>query len=202
MDYPQIEGTNNRPILNLNRQIKDLVTRTYRWPLSRPTKKDLLYYSKWPKVFNTVNLEYDIVLADDRLLSIYFMAYQYGIGAAHSVHQSFTVNYDFESHRRLVLVDLFKPGAKFLQIISQRCIENLSKDAPYLKEDSYFSEGLRPKARNFESWNITRRGVRINFDACKVNGCASGDLIVEIPLDQFNRLVKPNGPLSRIVATQ
>lgn len=197
-EYPQIEGTNDRAVVALNRQIKDVVTKTYLWPVSRPTKEDLALYAKWPGVSNSVDMDYDVVLATDELLSIYFIGRHYGIGAAHSVHASFTVNYDFKSHRRLTLASLFKPGSNYLDVISRKCLEDLSKDNPYLKTDSYSSQLLAPRAKNFESWNITAHGLRINFDACKVNACAAGDLSVEIPFDQFAGFIKSSGPLARI----
>ncbi|MGH9959507.1 MAG: hypothetical protein ACREBC_20665, partial [Pyrinomonadaceae bacterium] len=78
VDYPQIEGTKNPAILNLNRQMKDLVTKKYQWSLRPPTKKDVRHYVKWPGVFNSVDMEYDVVLATDEVLSIYLMAYHYG----------------------------------------------------------------------------------------------------------------------------
>jgi hypothetical protein len=192
--YPQIEGTNDRAIVILNRQIKALVTKTYSWPLNRPTKKDLTYYAKWPDVYNSVDMEYDVVLANDELLSIYFIGYHYGIGAAHSVHESFTVNYDLKSHRTLTLGNLFQPGAKYLDVISRRCIDTLSKDDRYVKEQPQV-DYLLPKSKNFGSWNVTERGLRFNFDACAVKSCAEGDLTVEIPFNEFRGLLKSDGPL-------
>lgn len=76
--YPQIEGTKDHGILKLNRRIKDLVTKHYEWPLIPPTKEDLHHYEKWPGVFNSVDLDYEVVLATHTLLSIYFEVYSYG----------------------------------------------------------------------------------------------------------------------------
>jgi hypothetical protein len=194
VDYPEIEGTIDPAILSLNLEIKHLVTKTYSWPVKRPTKKDRVYYAKWPDVSNTVDIEYDVVLANDQFLSIYFIGYHYGIGAAHSIHESFTVNYDLKSHRMLTLGQLFKPGAKYLEVVSRRCIDTLSKDDPYVKEQPQVGY-LLPKSKNFASWNITERRLRFNFDACEVKGCADGDLTVEIPFNEFDGLLKSRGPL-------
>ncbi len=196
VDYPQIKGTKNLAILNLNRQIRDLVSKKYRWPLGQPTKKDLHNYAKWPGVFNSVDMDYDVVLARDEVLSVYLIAYHYGIGAAHSVHESFTVNYDFKSQRLLTLAALFKTRAKYLQFISQRCIDELSKNNPGVK--AYSGDVLAAKPKNFESWNITKQGLRFNFDACQVNGCAAGDLSVEIPFDELKPLLNSRGPLKSL----
>jgi hypothetical protein len=57
-----------------------------------------------------------------------------------------------------------------------------------------FEEALSPRGENFESWNITRDGIRFDFDSCRVFGCAGGKQVVEIPFtalaiqDASNRL--------------
>ncbi len=53
-------------LLRLNRQMKDLVRIKYNWPLNRTANKNLRYYMKWPGVYNSVDLEYDVLLATDK----------------------------------------------------------------------------------------------------------------------------------------
>lgn len=193
--YPEIEGPPNQWSKALNREIKRLTTKTYQWLLLPPTKDDLVQYSKWPGVFNSVDLEYDVVEASDRFLSIYFMGYHYGIGAAHSVHESFTVNYDLKTHQILSFTSLFKSKSRALKFISQKCIGELSKSLPYVTSDSSWFDNLKPKTENFQSWNLTLDGLRINFDACEVAACADGDLQVEIPFDQLGEISRPGSLL-------
>jgi hypothetical protein len=200
VEYPQIEGAKNAAILSLNRAMKNEVTKEYQWLLEPPTKEDIRHYEKWPEVFNSVDIDYDIVLAENDLLSIYLSIYSYGIGAAHSVHRSFTINYDFKSRRRLRLNDIFKPEAKYLRFFSLRCIDELTKKTPDQNPDTLFSDALIPKAKNFESWNITKQGLRFNFDACKVEACAGGDLSVDIPFSAMKDLLKLNSPLKPLLA--
>lgn len=188
--YPQIEGTKIPQILNLNHRIKRLVSDQYRWPLN-PTKEDISYYDKHPNVFNTVALTYEVPLARDELLSIYFEVYSYGVGAAHSVQQSFTVNYDFRSGRLLKLADIFKPNENYLQFISQYCIDDLEKRVnKFLSQDD-----LAPKAKNYQSWNITKEGVRMHFDACTVFACSEGKQVVAIPFAVLKDKLNPNSPI-------
>jgi hypothetical protein len=47
--------------------------------------------------------------------------------------------------------------------------------------------------RNFNSWNITRQGIRFNFDACKVIGCAGGEQTVEVPFSASSSILSPRG---------
>ena len=195
--YPQIEGSKRPGIRKLNRQIRELVTERYQWPLF-PSREDLRYYEKWPGFFNTVNLDYDVVLATNDLLSIYFEVYSYGLGAAHSVQQSFTVNFDLSSEKPIHLAGLFRPHAKHLQFISDYCINELSKDHQYALSDLGFKDELSPKPKNYESWNITKEGLRFNFDACKIDGCAAGKLEVRIAFDALKEKLKAKSPMNSI----
>lgn len=196
--YPHIEGSKSVGILKLNRRIKDLVTKQYQWSLVPPTREDLRHYEKWPGVFNSVDLTYDVVLATDQLLSIYFEVYSYGIGAAHSVQQSFSVNFDLRSETPIQLAGLFKPDAKHLQFISDYCVRELSKDHQYAMSDPVFKDELAPRLKNYESWNITKEGLRFNFDACKIDGCAAGKAEVKIAFDALKEKLKPKSPMDFI----
>lgn len=195
--FPQIEGSKSRGILKLNRRIKDLVTKKYQWPLGPPTKEDLRQYEKWQGLSNSVDIKYEVILATDKLLSIYFDEYDYGIGAAHSVHQSFTVNFDLSTETPIQLAGLFKPDAKYLQFISDYCLTELSKDQRY---GVSYAEGLAPKPKNYESWNMTEEGLRFNFDACEIAACAAGKLEVRISFDALKEKLRPNSPVSDIAA--
>ena len=197
--YPQIEGSKSAGILKLNERIKNLVTNEYKWPLSSPTRSDLKAYQKFPGISNTVSLSYEVPLATHELVSIYFNAYHYGIGAAHSAQHSFAVNYDLRTHRILNLRDLFKHGAKHLEFISAYCIGELSKDNPYGASDPSFKEVLSPKAKNYESWNLSKDGIHFNFDACSVDGCAAGSKEVVIPFVALKPMLDLKGPLRSFV---
>ena len=176
--YPQIEGTYALPIRKLNSRIERLVTKEYQWLLN-PSREDLRYYKNGPhpEVFNSVSVDYEVVLATDSFLSIYFETFSYGIGAAHAVQSSFVVNYDLAARRQLELSDIFKPGSKYLEFISAYCTKQLSQTEGQL----LFQDELAPVARNFASWNMTDEGVKFHFDACKLSGCANGKQTVLIP---------------------
>ena len=201
--FPQIEGSNRPEFINLNRHIRNLVANQYSWPLAPPTKDDLRYYQKWPGVYNSVDVDYYVVLATNRFLSMYFDVHSYGIGAAHSVQESFTINFDMTSKTLLTLESLFKPGTRSLQFISKYCIEQLSKEHSRAMNDPGFREDVAPAWKNFSSWNILPGGIRINFDACKIDGCAAGKEEVVIsyvalkPLMRSHLLAAHNKSLDR-----
>jgi hypothetical protein len=185
--YPQIEGSDTLPIRKLNANIERLVTQKYQW-LLHPSREDLRYYKKGlhPEAFNSLDLSYEVILATDSFLSIYFEGFGYGIGAAHSVQYSFVINYDLKSKREVKLADIFKPGSKYLKTISKLCTEELSRGE---SGDSLSLKELAPVAANFESWNMTPAGIRFNFDACKLSGCADGKQQVVIPFATLRPLL-------------
>jgi Protein of unknown function (DUF3298). len=177
VSYPEIVGSNDPQIEKLNRHLRKLATDQYQWPM-HPSEADLRFYkNKHPEASNTVDLDYEIRLATDSQLSIFFIGYNYGIGAAHSVQYSFTVNYDLTLRKELSLSDLFKAKSKYLEFIAGYCREELSK-----KLGGFLFDGaLSARAQNFDNWNLTPSGIAFNFDACKLTGCAAGKQEVEIP---------------------
>ena len=189
--FPQIEGSNRPEFTNLNRHIRNLVAKQYAWPLIPPTKEDLRHYEKWPGVYNSVDLDYYVVQATDKFLSIYLEFYSYGIGAAHSVQESFTINFDMETKRLISLESLFKPGTRPLRFISNYCIDKLSKDHSWSMNDRWFRGEVAPVRKNFASWNMVSDGIRFNFDACKIDGCAVGKVEVVIPFAELQPLMRP-----------
>ena len=101
VSYPEILGSNDPQIEKLNQHLRKLATDEYQWSMS-PSNADLQYYrDKHPDVFNTIDLDYEIRLATDSLLSIYFLGHSYGIDAGHSVQYSFTVNYDLNRRKEV-----------------------------------------------------------------------------------------------------
>jgi Deacetylase PdaC/Protein of unknown function (DUF3298) len=186
--YPQITGTDTPHIQRLNRRIKELATKEYeRWMY--PTKKDLIYYRKiWPEAFNELSIDYEVTLATDSILSIYFVAYSYGIGAGTSVQYSLTINYDLVSHKELKLSELFTRRSGYLDVISDYCIAQLEK---HKYGEWLFRGNFAPEAANFDSWNVTRDGIRFNFDECEAFGCAAGPQTVEIPFSEIKSILSP-----------
>lgn len=179
VSYPQIVGSEARHIRKLNQRIKQLATKQYEGLLT-PSKEDLRYYREFhPEVFNSLDFDYQVVLATDSLLSIYLNGYSYGIGAAHSVQYSFVVNYDLTARKEWRLARLFKPESKYLEFISRYCRNRLPIAA---------NSGLEFR-KDPENWNITRDGIRFNFDACELSGCADGQQEVEIPFTDLKEIL-------------
>ena len=179
MRYPQIIDSSDPHLKSLNERIRRFAVERYQWALN-PSRKDLLRYKQtFPEAFNSVELDYEIEVANDSFLSIYFNSFNYGIGAAHSVQTSYTINYDLKLHRELKLADLFNPNSRYLEFIALYCMHELKPMEP-----------ITPNATTFASWNITEAGIRFNFDACTLKGCADGAQKVTIPFSALQPFLK------------
>jgi hypothetical protein len=198
--YPQVVGSDAPHIRQLNQRIRELVTAHYQWPLAINGEELRQTLQMYPEGTNTVDINYEVSLASDSVLSIYFGAYTSAIGSAHGNVQSFVVNYDLVSRKELKLSDLFAPDANHLRFISRYC-KNAFDTAGL--GHSLFPEGLAPVRRNFHSWNVTSTGIRFNFDRCQVFGCSAGEQSVEIPYGELKSRLSARGmsilPISSVV---
>jgi hypothetical protein len=108
------------------------------------------------------------------------------------------LNYDLKNGKLLTLSDLFKPGAKFLQVIATYCIADLKKqgkDKGLLDEE--IEKGAAANAKNYQSWSIMRKGLGINFDSYQVGPYAAGPQFVLVPYSTLKDLINPEGPVAQ-----
>ena len=101
------------------------------------------------------------------------------------------MNYDLTSGRQLKLDDIFKPGSRYLEFISEYCIDGIEEVAGRQIQNK---EALAPLAKNFDNWHITTGGITFNFDACEIFACAEGDQAVAIPFSELKPFLNPGIP--------
>ena len=183
---PYTQGAAN--IERVNQQIKDTVTKLYRWPLD--PAKQLSYQQVTSGSRNTVNFTYHVGLATDSVLSLNFVGYGYNGGINRQIQNSFAVNYDLTSGKQLKLDELFKPGSKYLVFLSNHCTEQISRRTALEVK----AEALKPANENFDNWQITPSGVTFYFHTCEVLDCKEGDVNVEITFEELQPMLKPGFP--------
>ena len=145
-----------------------------------------------------LSIGYTIILAQDDLVSVKFDVGSYYQGAAHPNSYTDVINYDLKNGKELKLADLFKPGAKFLPAIATYSIGDLKKQAQDKGLlDDQIESGAAPSAKNYQSWNITKKGLGINFDAYQVGPYAAGPQYVVVPYSSVKDLINPEGPVAQ-----
>jgi hypothetical protein len=199
--YPQLTGGNNPNLEKFNQTARAMVTKKvaafkkYVAPEAGEVPEETRPEGS---MGSDLTISYEVVLAQDDLVSIDFNVSSYYQGAAHPNSYADTLNYDLKNGKQLKLSDLFKPGAKYLQAIASYSVTDLKKQATEkgLMEEE-IQKGAAAKSDNYESWNITKRGLRIEFDPYQVGPYASGPQFVVIPYSALKDLINPDGPVAQ-----
>lgn len=196
-EYPEIVGGTNPNITKLNLVAKDVVVKSvanFKKSMQGFTAEDLKF-AKERGISNYTEIGYDVEYADNNLVSIGFSEGVY-TGGAHPNHFSYGLTYDLKNGKQLSLADLFKPNSNYLKVISDYSIASLKKELTEMSDEEWIKNGAGPDAENFKSWNLTEKGLVINFDPYQVAAYAAGPQMVVIPFDKLNSILKPDGAVS------
>jgi Protein of unknown function (DUF3298)/Deacetylase PdaC len=200
--YPQITGVANENFEKFNQVARGVVVKQ----VSEFRKDVAPKPDEEPRPENSMgsdlSITYEIMLAQDDLVSVTFLISSYYQGAAHPNSFSEVINYDLKNAKILKLADLFQPGAKYLQSISSYCIadlkkQNNTKGPDGLLDDSSITSGASASPKNYRSWTITKSGLGINFDPYQVGPYAAGDQFVTVPYSAIKDLINPEGPIAQ-----
>lgn len=188
---PQLTGSNDPRVQAFNQKLNDLVSKEVNmWRQS-------FLQNTAPTINNgsTLDMTYTLISQIDELWSFKFDFSFYSDGAAHPGLNSLTLNYDIGQGKELALADLFLPNSDYLEVISNYCIAELSKQ-PFF--DGSFSTGAGPTPENYRNWNITPDGLLITFDEYQVAPYAAGPQKVMVPYSELRALINPQGPLGKV----
>jgi hypothetical protein len=199
VQYPQLTGGNNPNFEKFNQVARAGVTKTV-----AEFKKDMAPQEGEEELRpegsmgSSLNVGYNVALAQDDLMSIEFEVGSYYQGAAHPNSYTEVLNYDLKNGKLLKLADLFKPDTKFLQAIATYCIADLKKqgkDKGLVDEE--IEKGASASPKNYQGWTIMRRGLGINFDSYQVGPYAAGPQFVLVPYSALKDLINPEGPIAQ-----
>ncbi len=196
--YPQLTGGSNPNFEKFNQVVRASVTKRVAGFRKDLEPKEGEEPPPENSMGSDLGVSYQVMLAQDDLISVEFDIENYYQGAAHPNTFTEVVNYDLKNGKQLKLADLFKPGAKFLQALANYCIADLkkqAKDKGLLDEE--IKNGAAPNAKNYQSWTITRKGLGINFDAYQVGPYAAGPQYVLVPYSSLKDIVNPDGPVGQ-----
>ncbi len=177
--YPQVVSPTAK-LINFNaaalKQATDIVT-NYKTETEPPP-------AELSEVTSTLQISYKVVYNRKGLLSILSTVGYYMAGAAHPSSYTTVINYDVTEGKGLDLVDLFKPDVNYLDLVSTYCKANLKR-----RGRLEFPEGADPKPENYDSWNITSRGLQFNFDDYQVTSHATGPQQCVVPIATLSKVL-------------
>ena len=160
-------------------------------------RKDALDYTKdspviHDKNFRNTNSEIDLAystgLVNRRYVSLLIAEYTYFLGAIHPNTNTFALNYDLQTGKRLSLGDIFKPGTNYLGVLSNYSTRVFKAQ---LKDDGFFPDGTTPKTENFRSWTLTPTGLALHFDAYQVTSYANGPQDLFLSYESLGSIIRP-----------
>ena len=193
--YPKLTGEDAVSQV-FNQTAKELVEHVINF-----FKKDLENMGELPPDMvsheSSLNIDYEIIHAEDDLISVLFGISIYYAGAAHPSHFTEALNFDLIDSSVAELSSLFKPGTDYLLFLSDYCLGDLQNQGVLEWED-----GALPKQENYRVWNISADGLQITFDPYAVAPYAAGPQQVVIPFDKMSEVLNPDGLLGRVIAVK
>ncbi|HEX7722600.1 MAG TPA: DUF4163 domain-containing protein [Pyrinomonadaceae bacterium] len=153
---------------------------------------------------NALERNYNVLLANDDLISVELTEYQYS-GGAHPNDGFDSLTYDLSANKELGFDDLFKPGSDYKAAIARYVVADIEKRAVAIEESDAKSEGRKPIKREdsivtedqlseISSWGLTPKGLVVYFDFA--HAIAVFDRTV-IPYNVVSEYLKPNSPAVR-----
>jgi hypothetical protein len=140
---------------------------------------------------SSIDIRFTTPLVSGKAISLLYTVYVYYAGAAHPNSYSVTFTYDLAKKQMLVLRDLFKPGADYLDPISAYCTTELKKTLA----DAFLEDGASPKEDNYKNWMLQLDGLQFQFDPYQVGPYAAGPQKVVIPMSVIKDIILPGGIL-------
>jgi len=186
-EYPELLLSGGKPANAFNQLAKSMAMKhvaDFKESMAEYTDEDRKYL---PKDANyDLQIVYNIEFLNEELISVNFGRSEY-TGGAHPNHWSFVLNYDLKNSRVIKLEELFKANSGFLKVISESSIEQISdKQGEYADKD-WITRGAGENLKNFESWNVTEKGLKFTFDPYQVGPYVAGDFETIVPYEKFAR---------------
>lgn len=114
-------------------------------------------------------------------------------GGAHPNPSLETFVYSLGKAKRYSLKDMFKPGSKYLEKISQFCSKEIT--ARKISDEKWIKEGTLPKEDNYRFFYLNKKGVVIIFPQYQVAPYSEGNQEVTIPYDDLKDIMDKDAPV-------
>jgi len=208
--YPQLIGVTDPNYDRFNQTVRNLISRKvgdFKKEMT-PSAEDELAPDENPVIDDSlgsdITVNYELALAKDDLIAIQFTVSSYSAGAAHPNSYTEVVNFDLKNGKLLKLADLFLPGSKYLETLSNFCIQELKKQAKAqgdyaAMDDDWIKRGAGAELTNYDNWTLTKKGLGVTFDPYQVAAYAAGPQNVLVPYSAVKEIIKPDSMVAQFV---
>lgn len=191
--YPQIEGTNlSFQAQQFNKLMSEMAAQEIQ-QFKKYVAADKVHMQTLPPEMrkNSLHMDYDIDVVKPgktTLVSVRLKIEGMQAGRAHPYHTYHVLNMDVTTGKVLELKDIFKPGAKFLNVIASDAKKKLTEK---LTDKWMIDEGTKPVAKNFKNWNLENDGLLITFEEYQVAPYVYGAQEIQIPYADLKNIISP-----------
>lgn len=150
---------------------------------------------------NSFDVSYQIKLANDDFVSIEYGYSESSHGMAHPMFYFEYLNYDLKTNRKLTLAEQFAPGAKYLERLSEYCLQELQSRPPVNEAklaEGEWKTGADPDAENFEQWSLMKKGLLITFNEYQIAPYSAGVSFVLVPYSKLRDIARPGSALAKM----
>jgi hypothetical protein len=152
---------------------------------------------------STLEGGFSTVRLDARVASFRTTVSTYVSRAAHPGETVYTYNLDLETGKELGLGDLFKPGAPYLERLSEACRRIVRDNYAAISRGekltgtaaAQIDQGTSPKAQSFAAWALGPNGLEITFQEHQVGPGVLGTVECAVAREELAGLALPGGPL-------
>ncbi|MBI3650303.1 MAG: DUF3298 domain-containing protein [Acidobacteria bacterium] len=200
-NYPQIEGANTTAITAFNKTVSTFINERLR-DFKKETPDTDFYQENPDAPPSGVVITHNILMANDEMISVIFGISTFTSGAAHPNNGSHTLNYDLKNNKEIALRELFTAGANYLPTLASLCAKSLQTKLKKLEmnDEALIAEGTAATAENYQSWNLTPKGLLFTFDPYQVAAYAAGPQEVLIPYASMKTILKADSPAGQLLA--
>jgi hypothetical protein len=189
--YPQLTGTSGSAVTAFNSRIEAVA------------QQEVKAYAKDPNPGGSFDLNYNVMLATDDLVSIELN--EEICCGAHPTESVSTLTYDLVANKELVLTDLFKAGVDYKAAIATYVAADINRRAEQIEQEEATREGRKVEKRQepfmttdslpeMSSWAITPQGVAVYFDFPHALAVFTKTIV---PFSVLREQLKPEGPAAR-----
>lgn len=189
VNYPQISGIDAVKAATFNRLIKSEAMKSvaeFRKEMLAQTREDV------KNLFgeNSLGFSYSVEWATNDIISLELINSEF-TGGAHGNYYSSSLTFDLRTGKQVKLAELFEPRTDFIKRISDYSINDLTTHGGEYADAEWIKTGAGADAENFVSWNLTAKGLMINFSPYQVASYAEGEKNIIVPYDKLKEIMRP-----------
>jgi hypothetical protein len=200
--YPQIIPDSAAPIPEINLRLAGWIAQEIQnfracriWSKEERQERKILPGTKFPR--SELSCHYSVSLFTAELLSLHFVVWFYGSGAAHGNTRFETFNLLLNPPTSVHLGHLFAPRAEYLPLVANLCREDLLRQEGASQE--FVKSGTTPEHQHFRDFILAKTSLRFLFPPYQVGPFSWGPREVSIPYSSLSAVINKDGPLRSLV---